>query len=294
MREFHILNLGAGVQSTTLYLMSIEGLVPKVPKFDHAVFADTQEEPRAVYDHMLWLKSLDGPPIETCTAGRLGQDLVTGKNSRGADHIGKNGGRFAAIPTFTSADQGVTVGRTKRQCSKEYKLEPIDKFIRRQVLGVAPRHRLPKDVTVHQYFGISIDEAGRAGRIWERFHLEKSTQWVPHFPLIDIQFSRANCLEWLKNRVPHQVPRSACVFCPFHDDAEWQRLKDGDPADWDRAVEIDVALRTVGSVANRSMNQDMFLHRSCQPLTQITFRPRSNPKEMQLGFGVECDGVCGV
>lgn len=41
MREFHILNLGAGVQSTALYLMSMRG---EAPKFDCAIFADTQEE----------------------------------------------------------------------------------------------------------------------------------------------------------------------------------------------------------------------------------------------------------
>ena len=35
----NILNLGAGVQSTALYLMSIDG---EVPKFDYAIFADTQ------------------------------------------------------------------------------------------------------------------------------------------------------------------------------------------------------------------------------------------------------------
>ncbi len=30
MRAFHVLNLGAGVQSTTLYLLSREGLAPKI------------------------------------------------------------------------------------------------------------------------------------------------------------------------------------------------------------------------------------------------------------------------
>lgn len=56
MREFHILNLGAGVQSTMLALLSHKRTFPEtVPVFDAAVFADTQEEPPAVYKHLHWL-----------------------------------------------------------------------------------------------------------------------------------------------------------------------------------------------------------------------------------------------
>jgi hypothetical protein len=61
LREIHVLNLGAGVQSTTLYLMFALGHMPK--PLDYAVFADTGDEPAAVYRHLEWLMSLNGPPI---------------------------------------------------------------------------------------------------------------------------------------------------------------------------------------------------------------------------------------
>lgn len=282
-RQVHILNLGAGVQSTALYLMSMRGEAPAV---ECAIFADTGEEPQGVYDHLAWLQSLKGPEILIRSAGRLGDDLTHGRNT--------TGGRFASIPCFTSIGEGDEPGRTRRQCSKEYKTEVIERAIRRDVLGLKPRQRVPKGVRIFQYFGISWDEKSRASRIWERFHIEKSTYAEPLFPLVDRQWTRANCIDWLQGKVPHETPRSACVFCPFHNDAEWQRIKDHDPAAWARAVEIDIALRTEGAVMNRDMRQTMYLHRSCQPLTQITFRPRENTKEMQLGFGVECEGVCGV
>jgi len=48
---------------------------------DFAVFADTQEEPESVYKHRDWLRSLGGPPILTDIAGKLGDDLIHGKNS---------------------------------------------------------------------------------------------------------------------------------------------------------------------------------------------------------------------
>lgn len=284
-RQLHILNLGAGVQSTTLYLMSMAG---EVQPFDVAIFADTQEEPEAVYAHLAWLGSLGGPRILTVSAGRLGNDLIAGKNSTGANLT-----RFTSIPTFCTDDGGQTHGRNRRQCSSEYKTEPIEKGIRREVLGLLPGRTIPKGVRVHQYFGISLDEASRATRIYERFHVTEESKLQPHFPLIDRMMTRANCIEWLAGRVPHEVPRSACVFCPFHSDAEWQRLKDTGGIDWSRALEIDEALRSHARAA-QYMNKTMYLHRSCQPLVEIDFKPQVNRKELQLGFGVECEGVCGV
>ncbi len=51
--SYHILNLGAGVQSTALYLMFCRGDIE--PTIDYAIFADTGEEPQAVYAHLEWL-----------------------------------------------------------------------------------------------------------------------------------------------------------------------------------------------------------------------------------------------
>jgi hypothetical protein len=66
----HVLNLGAGVQSTTLYLMYLRGKIQ--PQIECAIFADTGEEPDSIYRHLEWLKSLAGPPIVTVKAGTLG------------------------------------------------------------------------------------------------------------------------------------------------------------------------------------------------------------------------------
>lgn len=86
--ELHILNLGAGVQSTTLYLMFLKGFLK--PCIDYAVFADTQEEPKAVYDHLQWLQSLNGPQILVRSKGRLGDDLIAGIRSNGVSISGRN------------------------------------------------------------------------------------------------------------------------------------------------------------------------------------------------------------
>lgn len=278
-----MLNLGAGVQSTDLYMRSMRG---EVRRFDVAIFADTGEEPQAVYRHLEKLKALNGIPILVASKGKLGDDLMRGRNSAG--------GSVASIPAFTMAEGASERGIVRRQCSEEYKIAVIERAIRRQVLGLRERHRIPKDVEIHQYFGISYDERSRASRIWERFHIQKTTQCVPHFPLVDAMITRANCIEHLQSIGIWPVPRSACVFCPFHSDAEWQSLKDANGADWARCVEIDQAMRTPGVIINRGLDAKLYLHKTCKPIDEIEFQPLSNPKELQLGFAMECDGVCGV
>jgi len=52
--KLRVLSLGAGVQSTTIALMAARG---EIPAPDCAIFADTGDEPRAVYEHLAWLRS---------------------------------------------------------------------------------------------------------------------------------------------------------------------------------------------------------------------------------------------
>jgi hypothetical protein len=269
MREFHILSLGAGVQSTTVYLLAMDGEI----HLDAAVFADTGDEPAAVYAHLKWLQALGGPQIHVAPRGRLSDDLLRGENSTRQ--------RFAAVPFFTKFKDG-EVGMTRRQCSKEYKVEVVGRCIRRQILRLKPRARIPKDVKIIQYFGISLDEARRTAGIRKRVT-------KPCFPLIDHSWTRADCQAYLKDRVPHETPRSACVYCPFHSDAEWMNVRKS-PADWALAVKVDAGLRKPGAIVNRNMDAEMFAHRSCVPLDQVQFK-----HERQFNFfTAECEGVCGV
>lgn len=277
MPALHVLNLGAGVQSTALYLLARDGAVP----CDAAVFADTGEEPAAVYRHLVHLLALGGPPVLVRSAGRLGDDLLHGR--------GGTGKRFASIPAFTRGSDG-RVGMVRRQCTKEYKVEVVDRTIRRELLGLKPRQRIPADVTVYQYFGISTDEAGRAERGKRRFAGVRHT--VPVYPLIDRGWSRADCVAFLRDRLPYPVPKSSCVCCPYRTNQSWRHLRATDPAGWGRAVGIDAALRADGSLATRGFRQQLFLHRSCTPLAGIDFDALA-PHTLDPLAG-ECDGVCGV
>jgi hypothetical protein len=258
----------------------------RIPRFDAAIFADTQDETAATYQHLEWLKSLNGAPILVRTRGCLSEDLMRGKNSTGQ--------RFASIPAFTAERDSARAGMVRRQCTKEYKIEVIEKTIRRELFGLKPGQRLPKDAVVHQYIGISWDERTRAADIEHRRFKDRRA-WRVHFPLLTMNgemqpgWTRQYCeTVYLPSRVPHRVPRSACRECPFHSDDEWAELK-ANPAEWSKIIQIDTAMREPGRIVNRNLDQKLYLHRACRPIDQIDFT-----NENQMGFALECEGGCGL
>ena len=276
MREFHILSLGAGVQSTALYLMSMRGELDV--EFDACIFADPGDEPQSVYRHLDWLDSLGGPPIIIRSAGHLREDIKQGVNSTG--HA------FVSIPAFTKSNIDGRVGQVRRQCTREYKIAVVEKSIREDVLGLPRYAHIPKDVTVWQYVGFSYDEPGRAARARGRFNQRGWTD--VRFPLIEDGMTRSHCVSYLEEHVPHRVPRSACVYCPYKSNREWKSLKRHDKAGWARAVEIDTALRG-DTVFNRKSDEAMYLHKSCKPLAECYF----DDDQLDL-FDMECEGGCGL
>jgi len=281
-KEFHILNLGAGVQSTALYLLDMDGeLFDEFGfRFTHAIFADTQEEPNSVYDHLTWLEQQGGIPILKNSVGNLGDDVLKGVNT--------SGNPFVTIPAFTQDRSGGPVGQVRRQCTFEYKVRVVEKTIRKDILGLQPRQRIPKDVTFTQYMGFSFDEPGRAARAKGRF---QQRGWKIGFPLFDMQWKRYDCAAYLEKRAPHFVPRSACVFCPYKSDREWLDLKDNDSAGWSRAVEIDEGMRKEGVAKDRRGNDSqLFLHRSCKPLAEADL----GANQGEFDFMAECEGGCGL
>lgn len=277
-----VLSLGAGVQSTCLYLLSHYG---QLERLDYAIFADVGDEPKAVYDHLAWLKRERGwdTPILTGSKGCLGDDLIQNRN-----HTGQ---RFASIPAYTGF-AGKKEGRLRRQCTREYKIDVVHQVLRKQVLGLLPRQRIKKGTQVTMVFGISLEEARRTKGILKR--MKKYPWMTASFPLIDKGWTRKDCQTWMTDLLPYEVPRSACVYCPYHSNEEWLKLKAAGGADWTRAVEVDEALRSA-HVVNRKITQPMYVHRSLVPLIQIDFaalvkaRQPSHPL-----FAEECEGMCGV
>lgn len=264
--NLRVLSLGAGVQSTVLALLAARGEIGPMP--DAAIFADTQWEPRAVYEHLDWLEQQLPFPVHRVTAGNIRDGIVAATNS--------SGDRFASVPWYTPGGIG------RRQCTREYKIEPIHKEVRR-LLGYK-KHAKVRDKTVEQWIGISTDEIQRMK--------DSHVKWVQHrWPLIELRWSRTQCQLWFASEYPGRtLPKSACLGCPFHDDKYWVDLKSNSPGEWDDAVEVDASLRRNGPL--RGMKAEQFMHRSCIPLGDVDFTMLENQTE--FGFMEECEGMCGV
>jgi hypothetical protein len=266
------LSLGAGVQSTALALMAAHGEVGPMP--DCAVFADTGWEPRAVYEHLAWLRSGNVLPfpVHIVSAGDIRADLL--RAGRGE--------RWASIPAFTRTVRGVRVdvGMIRRQCTKDYKIVPIRRHVR--ALAGLTRRRSPKTPVVEQWIGISLDEVIRVKPSFE-------TWQVNRWPLIERRMTRQDCLRWLERHGYPVPPKSSCVGCPFHDDDAWRAIRDHDPEAWASAVAVDRAIRT----GIRGVRGEVFLHRSAAPLDEADLSTPQDAGQLDL-WGNECEGLCGV
>lgn len=306
-RILRILSFGAGVQSTTMLLMAIKGIIPE---FDYVIFADTGWEPKAVYDHYEWCKTeaeKAGMKVITVRFRNLYEDALQAIWSGDPDAEQP----WAAMPYYLKLADG---SRTMiaRQCTKYYKILPIQKYIREQILGLESGERVPEEIQVQQFMGISSDEAGRmkasqnkwqasvypfCGTIIYHPDIEPRPQDWKELTKPDtdqIQFySRGDCILWLAENYPGlEVPRSACIGCPFKSDAEWLAVK-ADPKSWAEVVELDRRIRKAGDGSN---GKEAFLHRSCVPIEEVDFEGKKKNQMSFLaeGWVGECEGMCGV
>lgn len=76
-----VLSLGAGVQSSTLLLMSELG---ELPRLDAAIFADTGAEPSYVYAWLEWLMAQVTIPVYRVATGTLDADVLASLGDGGS------------------------------------------------------------------------------------------------------------------------------------------------------------------------------------------------------------------
>ena len=267
----NIISLGAGVQSSTMALMAAHGEITPMP--DCAIFADTQAEPRKVYEWLDWITPMLPFPVHRVTSGNLHEEIMAA--TRGEQ-------RMDARPPFFVEGGGML----RRQCTQDYKLAAIQRKTR-ELLGLVPRQRAPKSESVIQWIGISTDEASRMK--------PSRLPYISHrWPLIDLGMSRWHCIEWLQNNVGRVAPKSACTFCPYHDDAAWLAMKRNDPESFSDACAVDAAIRDGVSKGGKSLSTSRwFVHRTLTPLSEVDFAQRTGESQQSM-FSDECEGMCGV
>lgn len=264
-----VLSLGLGVQSTTVALMAAHGEFGDMP--DCAIFADTGWEPKRVYEQLDWLRSGNVLPfpVHVVSAGNIRDHILEASDP--------DGGRFVALPFYT-ADGGI--GR--RQCTREFKVTPIEKKVR-ELLGYRPRQRIPPG-SAEMWIGISLDEAIRmkpARNAWQ----------VNRWPLIEKRMSRGGCMNWLRAKEYHVPVKSSCIGCPYHNNNHWRDMRDHAEDEWADACYVDRKMRERGPL--RGMRVEQFMHSDLKPLDEVDLRTAEDRGQVSL-FNNDCEGMCGV
>jgi len=270
--QLTVLSLGAGVQSTAVLMLILDGEVHA----DCAVFADTGWEPKAVYEHLRNIKRMcdaHGFPLYHVAGGNI-RDTSAPNNL-----VPRKQCEWATMPFHVGTPDGEPRGVTTRQCTVRLKIQPVRRQIR---LLLAERNIKPTPGVCHQLMGISVDEITRVK--------QADVQYIRHrYPLIERGWDRATCKQYLADRGIN-APRSSCVGCPYHSNAEWRRLRDTEPESFQDAImfEREVQQRFV---TLRKHGYLPFLHRSRKPLDQAILDDTDSQGTLWQG---ECEGMCGV
>jgi len=270
-----------------------EGVTP----LDYAIFSDTGEEPAWVYEQVEALSAYRTPegkpgapilvrwPVDsTGKQVRLGDNLLTG-NQR----------RFATIPAFIkhvaiwTRNGKNAQGKSKRQCTREFKVEVVERTIRREILDLKPgqAYRGPR---ITQLFGLDFSEGGRIVRTKAR--LAEGVISVGEFPLWDLQWKRKDCTEYITEVWGREVLPSACTFCPLVKNDFRRLLRDRDPVGHERACAVDRGLRQPGAAAAKMLDGELYIHRSMVPLEEVNLDVE--PSGLTHAMFGDCEGLCGL
>ena len=238
----------------------------------HSIFADTGAEPHHVLDQLDWLEEELPFPVLTVDNGNIWKDVMQSV---------REGTRVANPPFYTKKDGNK--GILSRGCTEAYKLIPIKRKVR-ELLGFKKGQRV-KDSHVSNWIGISFDERTRM-----KMSLDK---WITNrWPLVEMEMTRADCFRWMEKNGYPEPPRSACTFCPYHNNDYWRFLKNNWPDEWDQACEFDEKIR---KGINRKSAKDfqaeeLYLHSDLVPLREVDLS--TDVDRGQMTFLDECGGQC--
>jgi hypothetical protein len=255
-----VLSWGLGLQSTALLEMSLSGDYD-TPKLDLAIFADTGFEHN--YSHDIY--NFYAP-----RAIEAGIKVI----KIGDQSILDDSYRKVSMPMFVTGN-GRRGRMIRRKCTREYKIRPIQRAIR-QELGVNPRGRLAANL-VELWLGITTDEIERAK--------DSRVAYINHsFPLLDLNFKRGQCANYLKSKNLPVPGKSSCVFCPYKKSSEWAELKRDQPQTYELIADLEAKINQKELVKIGGQAKDVYFLPSGVALPQADFdTPEADLSEM-------CDG----
>ncbi len=258
-----VFNSGGGTQSTAIAALIVQD---RLPKPDFVVIADTGRERQSTWDY---LEQITKPMLR-----KIGIDVhVISKAKYGYNHgdLWSKNGNTLLMPTFT--DFSGEIGKMDGFCSKTWKVEPVENYLRDEC-GV-------KKKDIRKWIGFSVDEARRAMRM---MGTKDYVAGKIRFPLIDdVPMRRHQSLAVVQEMGWPQPPRSMCWMCPNQTNDEWKHLKETSPMEFQKACELEQEIR--------EKDPTVFLHNSGVLLGDVDFEAQPYLPGMDHACS---SGVCFV
>ena len=266
MNMMKAISLGWGTQSFGLAAMSALGILPPV---DVAIHADTTHERRETYEFAArWTPWLEEHGVRVVTVENPRKGIIENWTATGI-----------MIAAYTTYEDGRASGILRRQCTHDWKIMPIRRWLQ------VNRDGQP----VEMWIGISLDELERS-RISDVLYIKNV------YPYLEFNISlvggtryglrRSDIVHWLQANDLEVPVKSACVFCPYHDRRTWREIQLASNGDWEKAVQVDEAIR------HKCPGYTCYLTSARKPLADCNFRSQEEQGQMTLWEAEECQGMC--
>lgn len=252
------------MQSTALALMSCENKHaldksqfpphPTIPIYDLIAFCDLGEEPPWVYDQVEFIaKACEDADIKFIVLNtHLYEDYL--------NNFGKS--RVVSIPFWTINEDGKK-GKMMRNCTMDYKINAIQKYVRWTLLGYKKGARTkPEDMKAHEmHIGFSFEEKQRCKDNPHQMFINK-------FPLVNLCLERKHNFAYIKDVWGLETKASACNICPFHRNYFFKHLRENHQTEYFKVVQLDNLLGTEQS--NTKIKSQLFISRSRKRIIELT------------------------
>ena len=272
LQQIRVLSWGCGTQSTALAELSARGILPRL---DLIITADTGWERAATYEIREYYAKRWRKMGMNVAVVQVGNTREQGTNP----HV--------HMPFWTPKTAEHRGGPLTRACTHHFKILPIKRSLRMR-MGYhynAPPHP-PKDA-IELWLGISLDEYTRMKHSHVKFIRHK-------WPLIDMKWTRTDCIEFFESENLPVPIKSACVGCPYRTASEWIEMRENSPNEYNQAVQFDQGIRNVK--IPRVDADEIFLYKRSMPLATAPLEQHAarEKKGKQLPMMICESGYCMV
>jgi len=271
----NVVSYGGGTQSTAMILMALNGEYG-LERPDFGVWADVGAEPEFIYDYVYYfidyVKKKYNFDIFVCKYKNRLEDELSYIRTK------KSGGEYIrmSVPYFTLSDKGEK-GMIKRQCTGDYKINPVKKLINSKLERAEPYRK---------WIGISFDERSR-------MKISPEKKVTNYYPFVDNFIRRDMAIDYVVGQGLKKPQRSSCYFCPFHSDEYWLWLKKYHIKEFNKACDFEIKSQMIVKSGLGVIRDMVYVHSSCKPLAEVKF---DNENQLNLFPHLidECDGECGI